>query len=145
MKKLLTPIVALVACVLLAGCDDQEYNETGAVPRGDTDEYATDTETDGDTDAIIILDDTADEPEMAEQENYRAAKPAVDEPTDQPSESGDQAAQPGNETSPQARQGSDAQTKEATSDAEADAKQSDNQTEDQSPDADEADVVDEIE
>lgn len=142
--KLLTPIFAFIACILLAGCEDQEYNETGAVPPGETDEFAADAA--GDTDAVIILDETEGEPGMADDETYQAAKPAVDEPTDQAAATNDQAAaQQGDDAGEQAKNDANAESTQPTPDAETASDQADGQPGSETPDSDEADVVDEVE
>ena len=80
--KLLTPFFAIIACILMAGCEDQEYNETGAVPPGEVDEYATDTTADpaAETDAVLIIEEPATQPGMtgSDQDTYQSAKPAMD-------------------------------------------------------------------
>lgn len=90
--KILTPIFALTACILLAGCDDQEYNETGAVPPAETGEFATDTETDSGTDAILIIEDPESQSGMNNQNDYQSAKPPIGTP---PADSQDAASQDG--------------------------------------------------
>ena len=147
--KFLTPIFAFIACILLAGCEDQEYNETGAVPPSEIDEFAADTEAAGDTDAVIILDETENQPEMtgeAEEETYRAAKPEVSEPADQAGAADDQAtAQQGDDADTQAKKDASMESAQPTPEPGTTSDQPDNQAGTDSAEADQADVVDEIE